>query len=313
MKESENETEEDGNPSVSVVMTVFNAVEYLDEAIDSVLQQTFSDFELIIINDGSTDKSLEKLQQWEKKDKRISVFDQNNKGRAESRNRGLDLANTNYVAMMDADDIATPNRLQLCYEYLKHNSDVVAVSGQFETICMYGVQLNRSSEPLEHTEIEQSLLQDLGASFIQGASMMRKEVVIKVGGYDSSYELGEDTDLFLRIALEGKLKNLPDVLLSYRKHPASITSSDNELLIPNCIERVKKAWVARGLTLNKNFEHWLEKAPNLSAQQQLLWWGWNALNKGRVDVSRRYAMKLMLSYPFNKEQYRFVFCAIRGR
>lgn len=313
MKECENQTGDRSKPRISVVMAVFNAASYLDEAIDSVLQQTFSDFELIIINDGSTDESLKKLRQWEEKDKRIKVFEQNNKGRAESRNRGLDLANTDYVAMMDADDIAAPNRLQLCYDCLTNNSDVVAVSGQFETICMYGVHLSRSYGPLEHAEIEQSLLQDLGASFIQGASMIRKDVAIKVGGYNSSYELGEDTDLFLRIALEGQLKNLPDVLLSYRKHPASITSTDNEVLIPNCIERVKKAWVARGLTLNENFEHWLEKSPNLSVQQQLLWWGWNALNKGRVDISRRYAIKLMLSNPFSKKQYRFIFCAIRGR
>ncbi len=300
-------------PRVSVVMTVFNASLYLDEAIESVLGQTFSDFEFIIINDGSTDKSLEVIRKWEKKDNRICVFNQSNKGRAASRNRGLDIASTDFVAMMDADDIAAVDRLKLCYEYLQHNTDVVAVSGQFETICMYGVSLSASSEPLEHQEIEQLLLQDLGASFIQGASMIRKGIVTKVGGYNTSYDLGEDTDLFLRMALEGKLKNLPEILLYYRKHPESITSIDNESLIPNCIERVKKSWRDRGLRFDKDFIHWLEKIPKITVQQQLLWWGWNALNKGRVDISRRYALKLIFSYPFSVKQYRFIFCAIRGR
>lgn len=300
-------------PIVSVVMAAFNAAPYLDEAIDSILQQTFTDFELIIINDGSTDDSLALINKWESKDKRIKVFNQDNKGRALSRNRGLELATTQYIAMMDADDIATPNRLQLCFEYLQNHGDVVAVSGQFETVCMYGVQLNISSEPLEHVDIEQSLLQDLGASFIQGASMLRKDVAEKVGGYDSSYELGEDTDLFLRMAMVGKLKNLPEILLHYRKHPESITSADNETLIPKCIQRLNKAWNDRGLTLDNDFVHWLEKIPKTSVQQQLLWWGWNALNKGHVDISRLYAKKLILSLPFSVEKYRFIYCAIRGR
>jgi len=300
-------------PLVSVIMPVFNAALYLDEAIESILRQTFTDFELIIINDGSTDYSSELLKQWEGKDNRIRLFSQKNKGRAITRNRGLELASTGYVAMMDADDIAAPNRLQLCYEYLENHHDVVAVSGQYETICMYGVQLETSSTPLEHEDIERSLLQDLGAVFIQGASMIRKSVAITAGGYDPSYELGEDTDLFLRVALKGKLMNLPEVFLYYREHPDAITNIVNKNLIPHCIQRVNKAWDDRGLTLDENFEHWLENLPERTVQQKLLLWGWNSLRKGRVDISRRYAKKLIFSHPLSVDSYRFSYCAIRGR
>ena len=298
---------------VSVIMPVFNAANYIDEAIESILLQSFTHFELLIINDGSTDDSLALLKKWEAKDNRISVFNQHNQGRATARNNGLELASTDYVAMMDADDISMPNRLQLCYEYLEKHNDVVAVSGQFETICMYGVHLSTSVEPLDHLAIEQSLLQDLGAAFIQGASMIRKSLAEKVGGYDPIYDIGEDTDLFLRMAMQGKLANLPEVLLKYRKHPFSITTTTTKASVPDCIQRLNKSWEARGLALDQDFQHWLEQVTPLSVQQQFLWWGWNALGKGHLNVSRRYAMRLVFSFPLNVEKSRFIFCALRGR
>ncbi len=303
----------DKTPLVSVVMPVFNAAPYLDEAIESILQQTFSKFELIIINDGSTDSSFEMLQKWEKADQRIRLFDQQNQGRSMTRNRGLLVATTDFVAMMDADDISVSNRLEVCYDYLKNNPNVVAVSGKCECMCMHGIPVHVSSVPLGHNEIEQSLLQDNGNDFAQGASMMHKKIALAVGGYNREYEMGEDADLFLRMALKGELVNLPKILLRYRQHPRSITNLADKKLIANCIKRLEGSWADRGLTLDNDFEHWLENNPEKKEYQSLLSWGWNALGKGRVDISRRYAKKLILFEPFNREVWRFIFCVIRGR
>jgi len=303
----------DIKPLVSVVMPVFNASLYLDEAIESVLWQTLPEFELIIINDGSTDNSFQLLKQWEKKDSRIKVYDQENKGRSITRNRGLELATTEYIAMMDADDISMPNRLKLCYEFLMAHKDVVAVSGQYKTMCMYGVSMYKSSLPLGHEEIERDLLQDKGDSFTQGAAMIIKSVAKKVGGYNSSYELGEDADLFLKMALEGKLQNLSVVLLKYRQHASSITNTMNKNLISNCIVRVRQAWIDRELQFDDNFEHYLESVTEKKEYNSYLKWGWNALAKGELVIARRYAIKLLLTSPFHLDIYRFVYCSIRGR
>jgi len=299
-------------PLVSVVMPVFNTDSYLDEAIDSILQQTFLDFELIIINDGSTDGSLALARQWEKKDRRVRVFDQPNKGRSFTRNRGLELAASEYI-VMDSDDIATPTRLQLCYEYLQNNTETVAVSGQYEKICMYGIPLHRSSLPLDHKSIVNDLLQDKGDSFTQGASMYKKSLAQKVGGYDLSYDLGEDADLFLRMALHGELVNLPDLLLKYRRHPSSITSMADEQLVENCMKRLNSAWLDRGLAMDSGFEHYLKNTLKKEKHEDILLFGWNALGKGAINIARRYAKSLFFSKPFSLNTYRFLYCALRGR
>jgi len=294
-------------------MPVFNAALYLDEAIKSILVQSLTEFELIIINDGSTDNSYELLKQWEKKDNRIRVYNQTNMGRSKTRNRGIELSSTDYIAMMDADDISMPNRLKICYEYLENNLNVVAVSGQYEHICMYGVPLYIAQVPFDHQSIEKSLLQDHGNNFTQGASLIRKSVVENAGGYNPSYEMGEDADLFLRMALIGELVNLPEIFLQYRRHPSSITNIADKKLLKNCIERLRKAWEDRGLTLDSDFEHWLEVVPERRVSQDILKWGWNALSKGEVTIARKYAKALVLSEPFNSSSYRFLYCAVRGR
>lgn len=302
-------------PLVSVVMPVYNMELYLDAAIESILNQTFSDFEFIIINDGSTDKSLKKIKKWAEKDSRIKVYDQLNKGRALSRNKGIEIATTEFIAMMDSDDIALPERLFLSYNLLKKRNDVVAVSGQFQRVCMYGVPLNgKKIMPLEHDEIESRLLQSDGSVFHQSASIFRKNIAIEVGGYDASYKLGEDTDFFLKLAIKGKLINLPDLLLYYREHHAAITKqvADPEL-IKTCKLRMVKALEARGKTLNDDFVHWLEKIENRTKSQDMFKWGWNALIRGHKKIARKYAIELVKLEPMNKETWRFVYCAIRGR
>ena len=126
---------------VSVVMPVYNAGLYIDEAIESILNQTLTDYEFIIIDDGSSDDSFSKICQWASKDNRIKAIKHENMGRSLTRNKGIELSTSEFIAFMDADDISTPNRLELSYNYLKNNLDVAAVSGGYEYTCMYGIPL----------------------------------------------------------------------------------------------------------------------------------------------------------------------------
>ena len=112
------------NPVISVVMPVYNAEEYLDEAIQSILDQTFIDFEFIIINDGSLDSSLEIIRQFERQDERILLLDKNNDGIVEALNFGLSIAKGKYIARMDSDDIAYPNRFEEKLKAFGDNPDV---------------------------------------------------------------------------------------------------------------------------------------------------------------------------------------------
>jgi len=306
---------DDIKPLVSVVMLVFNAEPYLDEAIESVLQQTFPDFELIIINDGSADGSLAMLQRWAKKDKRIRLYNQGNKGRSFSRNRGVELAQSEYIAMLDSDDIALPTRLEVHYKFMKKNPEVVIVGSQIEAICMKGVSLYFSGTPLYiHDEIESSLLNDHGVQLCQGASMMRKSAVLQVGGYNENYTVGEDTDLFLRMALIGNLANVPNVLLKYRQHFESSTNASNSSVYrESSLLRLEKAWLDRDLTFPRDFKHWSEGMRTKTAKDDLLQWGWNALLKGEREIAMFYAKKLLFLRDLDLNVMRFFWCVIRGR
>jgi len=214
--------------------------------------------------------------------------------------------------MMDPDDVAMPERLELCYQYLSNNSGVVGVSGHYESMCMYGVSLFETFTPIGHKEIEWHLLRDSGNAFVQGASMIRKSVALESGGYNLNYELGEDSDLFLRMALVGRLENLPNVLLKYRQHPGSITHSNPEKLLQKSLERLVKAWKDRELSMDVNYVHPSVNVSGKEGYEYLLQWGWNALGKGDVGIARRYAKDLMRSKPFSLDVFRFIFCAIRG-
>jgi glycosyltransferase involved in cell wall biosynthesis len=303
----------DKKPLVSVVMPVFNVENYIEDSIKSILNQTFTDFEFIIIDDGSTDKSQDIINIWSEKDHRIKVFTQSNKGRPYTRNRGLELATADLIAIMDSDDTSLPQRLELQYNYMNTHTDVVALGGQVDAICMKGLDLYTTSFPLSHKEIESALLNDDGAQFCQPCTMIRKGVAIDVGGYDESYRVGEDTDLFLRMALKGKLANLPNILLKYRKHLGSATGSQNRNDYLQSMPRIQKAWEDRGMEFPKGFKHWSELAVHRTEQDDLLQWGWNALTKNQIGIARYYAKKLLFLGQYDMNLLRFLVCTLRGR
>lgn len=205
-------------PLVSVVMPVYNGELYLREAIDSILNQTWRDLELIIVDDNSGDSTPEILQSYD--DERVVVVKNSKKhGPAWSRNRGLANARGEYVACMDADDIALPRRLELQVKFLKRNPQVALVGGATTTIDWKGNHGYTLQPPTDSRLIKESLTHS--NCYVQSTVMMRTDAVLALQGY--RFPLAEDYDLWLRMSESYELGNLTEIVLLYRVHDAQIS------------------------------------------------------------------------------------------
>jgi len=202
-------------PKVSVVMAVYNGEKYLREAVESILNQTYRDFEFVIVNDGSKDSSLDIIKSYN--DPRIRlVINEKNMGLIFSLNRGLSEAKTDLIARMDADDISVPERLEKQYDFMKQNPDITVVGTAIEVINQDGkfVYLQPALEKDE--AIKRGL--SAGCMFSHPTTMFRKKPVLSVGGYRKESKAAEDYDLWVRLADDYKFANINFPYLKYRKH-----------------------------------------------------------------------------------------------
>jgi glycosyltransferase involved in cell wall biosynthesis len=209
------------NPKITVLMPVYNEENFLREAIDSILNQTFKDFEFIIINDGSTDNSKNIILSY--RDPRIRYYEnRKNLGVAKTLNRGLRLAKGEYIARMDADDISLPNRLELQYERIKRDKNLVIISSHFDWIDEKGNYYStfRLASSPEEIFYELQFRNCLGHSTV---IFNKKIIVNEFGGYDERYEDTQDNDLWLRVSKKYKIVKLDKVLMKIRGSKQSMT------------------------------------------------------------------------------------------
>lgn len=206
-------------PVISVAMPVYNGESYLAEAIDSILAQTFTNFELIIINDGSTDGSLDILRSYEKCDARIHLISRENRNLVATLNEIIDLAQGLWIARMDQDDIALPHRFERQLEWLNQTGGDICGSG----VKFFGTSDRRTLQhPQSNEAINMALL--FGCSFAHPTVMMKTSLVKRLR-YDDVWEKCEDYDLWERAAQAGwKMTNVPEVLLLYRQHEGQIST-----------------------------------------------------------------------------------------
>lgn len=212
-------------PKVSVVMSVYNGARYLAEAIESILGQTFTEFEFIIVNDGSTDRTAAILAEYAGRDQRlILIQNEQNLGLTPSLNKGLARASGQYIARQDADDISLPQRLQQQVIFLDEHPQVVLVSGNYEIIDEQGRQVRVERRFGEPGIIAWYLL---FVNYVGGHSvvMFRREQVVNLGGYAEDYRYAQDYQLWLRLVKLGDLVILPDILLQWRAHGENISAS----------------------------------------------------------------------------------------
>jgi glycosyltransferase involved in cell wall biosynthesis len=198
-------------PKVSVVIPVYNGARTLARAVDSILGQSLRDIELIVVDDGSTDATPDILAAIP--DSRLRVIRQANGGRSLARNAALRAARAEYVAMLDADDVAYPERLARQAAFLDAHPDVALCGTWAHRIEPDGSQ-HEWRQPLEAGEIRRTMLRS--DCFIHSTVMARKRVLQECGGYDESLDFSEDYDLYLRIAGRCATANLPEILCAYR-------------------------------------------------------------------------------------------------
>jgi GT2 family glycosyltransferase len=216
-------------PAVTVFIPAYNARAYLGDAIESILAQTFPDFELLVIDDGSRDDTRDIAQAWAARDSRIHVVSRGNRGRPATRNEAFDLARGRYLAVLDADDLSAPQRLERQVAFMEAHREV-AVCGSLN------VHL-RDPADLRRTVLSRSILrkhpahvrgvravQFFDCAVRQSTAMFRMETVRARGyRYDPAYPLAEDFELWSRILRSDAIANLPEVLGYYRRHSLQST------------------------------------------------------------------------------------------
>ena len=220
-------------PKVSVIMSVYNSSCYLQESIESILNQTFTDFEFIIIDDGSRDNTWEILTKYAKQDQRIKLFsNQENIGLIESLNKGLKLATGEYIARQDADDISMPKRLKNQIMVLNAEPEVVLVSGNLELINSAGQTIDRFKRACDSKLVPWYML---FYNRVAGHSqvMYRKKSVVNLGGYSQGSHHAEDYELWCRLIKVGKIVIMPQILLKYRVHDKSVSAENHQQQL-NC-------------------------------------------------------------------------------
>lgn len=212
-------------PLISVVMSVYNGEKYLSEAIDSILLQSYSNLELIIVSDGSTDNSVDIIRKYMVTDNRIVLIDRENKGLPFSLNEGIARAKGKYIARMDADDISLPNRLEKQIRYLHENK--LDVCGSYCEAFGENIRHRIIAPPISHTDIKFRLM--FSSAFAHPTVMFRKEVFDKVA-YNCSYKVAQDYKLWVDIVSKGfKLGNIPEVLMRYRTHSGQASTKKSEM------------------------------------------------------------------------------------
>ncbi|WP_279135588.1 glycosyltransferase [Parabacteroides johnsonii] len=202
---------------VSVIMPVYNMAEFVKEAVESILWQTFSDIEFIIIDDASDDSTSMIINSYQD-DRIVLCINDRNVGNYYSRNKGFQIAQGKYIAVMDADDVAMPDRLEKQFAYLEKHSEVLAVGSN----CVFMPVGNISKKPSSYREIQLALLGN--NCFIHSSLMLRANIFQQLGGYNERYYYSADYDLVCRMAQLGKIEILVDPLIKYRFHSTQITA-----------------------------------------------------------------------------------------
>ena len=207
-------------PKLSIVMSAYNEEKYINQAVDSILNQTFTDFEFIIIDDGSSDDTLSILQSYT--DKRLNIISRPNKGLSASIAEGIDLCKGTYVARMDADDISKPTRLQKQIEFMDNNPNYVALGCVLEQTDENG-NLIRYWDAPARTESKLTLFSHTFPKLAHGCVMMRKDALDKIKGYRSYFYGSEEGDLFWQLDEVGAMGNLQEPLYVYRMNEGSMS------------------------------------------------------------------------------------------
>jgi len=219
-------TEKASFPKVSIVMSVYNGEAYLAEALDSIFAQTFSDWELIVVDDGSTDTSGEILDAYS--DSRlVQIRNERNIGQTRSLNRGLKIARGEFIARQDADDVSHPERFRRQIKFMESRPDIGLLGTSYDIIDQRGQILEMIQPPTVDQELREHL--ESGNIFCHGSIMIRRDCLDLVGGYNVQFLVAQDYDLWLRLSEHSRLANLEEHLYQYRFDADTVSRSRRDL------------------------------------------------------------------------------------
>jgi glycosyltransferase involved in cell wall biosynthesis len=304
-------------PLISVCMPVYNAERYVAQAVESILDQTLGDFEFLILDDGSTDGSTEILRRYAAGDLRIRLTSRPNAGVVRSLNELVDQSRGEFIARMDADDVALPERFARQVEYLRAHLECVLVGSRVRIIDPEGDPLCDWCTMQEHEVIDSSYLRGEPVTAVSHPSvMMRRDAVLAVGKYRPF--VIEDIDLFLRLAEHGRIANLPEPLLQYRIHPGNISKSETfrDKLDLAYAEIIRDARQRRNLPELGKLA--VEPAPmerpriDPSPTDEHAAWAWWALGSGHLSSARKHARWVLARAPLSLRSWKLAYCTLRG-
>ncbi len=287
-------------PKVSIIIPAYNAMRYLPKTLDSVLQQTHRDFEVLIINDGSSDAIIE----WVSKitDTRVQLITQSNQGVSAARNTGIALAQGEYIAFLDADDLWEPTHLEKQVSYLDNNPKIGVVYTWTQLIDECDRPTGRIFASHASGMIWQELLENDVIS-TGSSAMVRRNCLDTVGGFDTELAHAEDLELWLRIARQHQIGVIKEPLTMYRQHPHNTTKNREKML--------------HGLRMV--FEKAFATAPieilhqrNSAYASLFLGFAWLAIDDGNTTQAAQYRKQAYLHHPqvWFTERYMRLSCAI---
>ena len=224
MKKNE-QSSSTNKPLVSVVMPVFNGDRFIDKAIQSILDQTLKNFEFIIINDASTDKSLQIINKYKRKDKRIKLINnRKNIHMSRSINLGISKATSGLIARMDQDDIAFSNRLEVEYNFMRSHPNITIIGSNIITIDEFDRVIGKRTYQTKSDSLKRTMLRY--SPFAHPTVMMRKKVFDELGGFDPQMVPCEDTEFWFRVGSKYEFASIPRFLLKYRVVITSLSHKD---------------------------------------------------------------------------------------
>ncbi len=303
----------DSPPQVSVVMPVYNGERYVLSSVNSILQQSVADFEFIIVDDGSTDGSLDEIKRCAEADGRIHVISQPNRGVTNALNAGLRVARGRFIARMDCGDLSLPERFERQVEYLTSHTECSVVGTYFDIIDCDGDIVCTRRPSLLHEELEAGFLgqvQNVGGICHAGA-MIRTKPLVDLGGYSEEFQFAQDRDLWLRLAEHGRLANIPEVHFQVRIIPGQGISSARVVDQRACaIRAIRNAYARRGLADPTSLNLWrIVTDPH----DQLYGIVKAALASGQYRTARKHVAVVLRQLPFRLQSWKLAVRAALGR
>lgn len=297
------------NKFVTAIVVVFNGEKYLRQCIDSILNQDYQPLEILVIDDGSTDSTMQIIKSYGKK---IRSYHQVNSGIAEARNKGIELANGDYIAFLDADDIWIPGKISTQITVFRKYPHYDVVYGNFKRISASVVNNDLETQPMK-PEIDKNwsgclyprMLMDSWVHII--TAMAPKKIFIDVGGFDPDKKIGEDYDFWIRVSKKYKMTKIPYPLALYRDNPSSITARFTER---NYGAEIVKKYISKYGLSDPNGGEISKKQIRKRLHQLWFMHGYIARNNGRYPAAARSFIKALKYDLVNLSTYRNILYAL---